>query len=380
MLYKFLAPLSASCAAIALAAAPAAAGSAPAIRAPATAHAPRYVFTDLGVLGTGLDSQARGLSDRGQVVGLADTCPGCGPQGFHAFLWTPTRPGGTSGSMIGLGTLRNQTKSLAVGINDSGRAIGTSFYPGPDKAFIYDGSLHNLGSLHRGLGADALGINAAGAVVGESGTLRGFDHAFLWVPDKREGVRGTMYDLGTPRGQAISSASAINDEGTVVGSSLNAEFLEGRAFVWRPDKPHGTSGRLARLPQPPGVTGSSAAAINDHGLIVGTMDTASGQTHAFVFKTAMRDLGTLPGGTASFAYGINSHGAIVGYSVTARGGFRAVMWRDGRIVDLTRLLPRSLRAAGVVLGIAYAINDKGQVAGVATVNGHAHGFLLTPAG
>ena len=93
----------------------------------------------------------------------------------------------------------------------------------------------------------------------------------------------------------------------------------------------------------------------------------------------MHDLGTLPGGTESFAYGINNHGVIVGYSTTANGTFRAVMWADGKIINLNRFLPRRAKVAGVVLGIAYAINDKGQIAVVATVNGHGHGFLLAPA-
>ena len=196
----------------------------------AAAHTPRYVFTDLGVLPPGLDSQARALSDRGKVVGLADTCPNCGPAGFHAFLWTPARPGGTSGSMTELGTLRGQAKSLATGINNAGRVVGTSFYPTPDKAFIYNGSLHNLGRLHRGSSTEADGINSAGAVVGASGTANGFDHAFLWVPNKRQGIRGRMHDLGTPPGKAISTASAINNKGTIAGSSLNAEFSAGKGL------------------------------------------------------------------------------------------------------------------------------------------------------
>lgn len=282
--------------------------------------------------------------------------------------------------MIDLGTLPGTTKSLATGINDSGLAVGESFYPTLGRAFIYNGTLHNLGSLRPGSPASAAGINAGGAVAGYSAMANGFDHAFLWVPDKREGVRGKMYDLGTPPGQAISTASAINDQGTVVGSSLNAEFLGGRAFVWRPSRPHGTTGTMTKLPQPRGVTQSGAAAINNHGLIAGTLITAGGQTHAFLFNTAMHDLGTLPGGAESFAHDINSHGVVVGYSQTANGSFRAVMWTGGRIIDLNRFLPGPMKAAGVVLGIAYGINDKGQIAGVADVRGHAHGFLLTPTG
>ena len=93
----------------------------------------------------------------------------------------------------------------------------------------------------------------------------------------------------------------------------------------------------------------------------------------------MHDLGTLPGGGESLPYRINSHGVVVGYSLTADGRFRAVMWTSGQITNLNRFLPRPAKAAGVVLTIAYGINDKGQIAGIATAHGHAHGFLLTPA-
>lgn len=381
MMYRSLAPLFASCAALALPAALPATMVQPAVpHAAASAQVPRYTFTDLGVLSPGLDSQARALSDRGQVAGLADTCPGCGPFGYQAFLWTPTRSGGTAGSLIGLGTLPGTARSAATGVNDSGVVVGESFYPALGRAFIYNGTLDELGSLHPGSPSGAAGINAAGAVVGYSAMANGLDHAFLWVPDKREGSRGKMYDLGTPPGQASSSATAINDQGVIVGSSLNADFLGGRAFIWRPSRPHATTGTMTKLPQPRGVTGSAATAINDHGLIVGTLITAGGQAHAFLFTTAMHDLGTLPGGADSIAYGINSHGPAVGYSDIASGSFHAVIWSDGRITDLNRLLPRTVKAAGVVLGKAYGINNKGQIAGIADVRGHAHGFLLTPTG
>ena len=378
---KFLASFFASCTVAALSAAAPAVTAQAVLAHPATSgHTPRYVFTDLGVLPPGLHSQARALSDRGQVVGLANICRTCEQFGYHAVLWTPARPHGTSGSMIDLGTLPGDLNSVGTGINNSGRVVGESYYPSLDRAFIYNGTLHNLGSLHRGSFARAFGINAAGAVVGESGTANGFDHAFLWVPDKREGVRGKMHDLGTPRGQAISSASAINDKGTIVGSSLNGDFLGGRAVVWRPSRPHATTGTMTVLPQPRGVTQSGATAINDHGLTVGTMELAGGQKHAFLFDTAMHDLGTLPGDTESFPSSINSHGVVVGYSMTPppAGRFRAVMWTGRRIINLNRLLPGPMKEAGVVLEVAWGINDKGQIAGTALVGGHGHGFLLTP--
>ncbi len=122
---RFLAPLIACSAMLALSAAPAAAAQGVAVPAAVAAQTARYVFTDLGVLG-GLDSQARALSGRGQVVGLADTCPGCGPSSYHAFSWTPTTPNGTAGSMIDLGTLRGHGSSVAEGVNDSGLVAGWS--------------------------------------------------------------------------------------------------------------------------------------------------------------------------------------------------------------------------------------------------------------
>ncbi len=375
---KFLASLSAFCAVAALpAAAPAVTAQAAPAHPATSGHTPRYVFTDLGVLPPGLNSQARTLNARGQVAGLADVSA-IKKALFHAVLWTPTRPNGTSGSMIDLGTLPGQINSVATGINNSGRVAGETYYP-QDKAFIDNGTMHYLGSLHRGSPSSAFGINAAGAVVGESGTADGYEHAFLWVPDKRGGVRGKMHDLGTPRGQAISTASAINDRGTIAGSSLNADFLGGRAFVWRPSRPHGITGTMTDLPQPRGVTQSGATAINDHGLIVGTMELAGGKVHAFLFGTAMHDLGTLPGYTESFPHSINSHGVVVGYSAAQNRPFRAVMWAGGRIIDLNRFLPGPEKAAGVVLEVAWGINDKGQIAGTALVGGHGHGFLLTPA-
>jgi probable HAF family extracellular repeat protein len=375
---KFLVSFIASCAVAALSAAAPAATAQAVLAHPATSgHTPRYVFTDLGVLPPGLHSQARALNDRGQVAGLADISAS-EKSVFHAVLWTPARPHSTSGSMIDLGTLPGQINSVATGINPSGRVAGETYYP-QDKAFIYNGTMHYLGSLHRGSPSKAFGINAAGAVVGESGTANGFDHAFLWVPGTRDGVRGRMHDLGTPPGQAISTASAINDQGTIAGSSLNAEFLGGRAFVWVPSRPHAATGTMTDLPQPRGVRQSGASAINDRVLITGTMETAGGQVHGFLFDTAMRDLGTLPGDAESFATGINSHGVVVGYSARPGRPFRAVRWAGGRITDLNRFLPAPLNAAGVVLEVAWAINDKGQIAGTALVGGHGHGFLLTPA-
>jgi probable HAF family extracellular repeat protein len=82
------------------------------------------------------------------------------------------------------------------------------------------------------------------------------------------------------------------------------------------------------------------------------------------------DLGTL-GGLHSEAYGINAKGDIIGSSATADRSEHAVLWHDGRITDLG-----GLGAKGI--GMANAINDVGQIAGIGERAGRQHAVLLTP--
>jgi probable HAF family extracellular repeat protein len=384
MSHKLLAPFTGCCVALALSvSAASAAGAASPSRV--TAAAPRYTYTDLGVLG-GLDSHAWTLNSHGRVIGHADTSPNSGPGGFHAFLWTPTTPNGTSGAMVDLGTLRGDGNSTANGINAASLVVGESLASdfGTSHAYVYNGSMHDLGGFG-GQYSAANGINSGGAITGYSKLPDGFDHAFLWIPDKPDGVRGKMHDLGTLPGRIESVGAAINDGGTIVGASLDPDFI-GHAFIWQPAAPNAAKGSMAEMPEPSGTIGSGATAVNRDGLVVGSMLNGAGQEHAFSYDAAlrglaiMRDLGTLPGGTTSVAYSINSSGAAVGFADTGAQAFdHAVLFTDGRVIDLNRLLPASAQSAGVVLTVAFGINDSGQIAGYATVGGHARGFLLTPA-
>jgi len=89
----------------------------------------------------------------------------------------------------------------------------------------------------------------------------------------------------------------------------------------------------------------------------------------------MVDLGNL-GGARTEAHGINAKGQVVGSSDTANGSTRAFLWdTTNSMQDLNNLLPAS---SGWILGVAYDINDAGQIVGVGTINGQGHAFLLTP--
>ena len=93
----------------------------------------------------------------------------------------------------------------------------------------------------------------------------------------------------------------------------------------------------------------------------------------------MEDLGTVPGDNRSYASAINSRGQIVGWSGHATGVIidytHAVLWSDGKIVQLDALIPAD---TGWTIDIAAAINGRGQIAGTGHRNGVARPFLLTP--
>src|SRR5688572_5355371 len=82
----------------------------------------------------------------------------------------------------------------------------------------------------------------------------------------------------------------------------------------------------------PGEHRSVALSINNREQVVGWSDTASLETHAFLWEDGrMTDLGTLPGTEFSEARDINSRGQVVGSSRTASGESHAFLWEDGRM-------------------------------------------------
>ncbi|GAA3345016.1 hypothetical protein GCM10020358_50500 [Amorphoplanes nipponensis] len=246
-------------------------------------------MTDLGVLEAGPDERAmaRDVNARGDVVGSSDRG---GRQ--RAVLWR-------RGHLIDLGDLGSGS-SYASAVNDRGQVVGTSWTArGEPRGFIWQhGRMRDLGV---GGYTQPLDINNRGQVVGWSG--RGADgpqHAFLWQRGKV-----TWLAAGTP-----SRATAINDRGEVAGSVTDwtSEPIS-RAVRWH----HGTMSYLGSLP---GGNAGGAAAINEHGVILGSGNIApySLEEHAFLYRHGtMRDLtpAGVPAEAASAVRDLNNRGELL---------------------------------------------------------------------
>ena len=178
----------------------------------------------------------------------------------------------------------------------------------------------------------------------------------------------TITDLGT-LGGSFSQATAINNPGQIVGSSVNVG--NPHAFLY-------SGGHMFDL----GTLGgseSTAHGINNRGQIVGeSLTSGDAVTHAFLYSGGqMRDLGTL-GGSYSQAFAINDPGQIVGLSSLVIGPKKpshAFLYSGGQMQDLNNLLPSN---SGWIVTQAVSINDAGQIA-CSGSNGQAtHALLLTP--
>lgn len=169
-------------------------------------------MTDLGTLG-GTYSVGSGINNVGQITGHSTIT---GDSYYHAFVYS-------SGAMTDLGTLGGNF-SVGSGINDSGQVAGYSYISGDSAyhAFLYSaGTMSDLGTLG-GTVSKGQGINALGQIVGVSDTAGNATHAFLYSD-------GTMTDLNTLTtglgGMTLEQATAINDNGWIVGVSGNVAWL-----------------------------------------------------------------------------------------------------------------------------------------------------------
>lgn len=245
-----------------------------------TAYAASYSITDLG----SYDSSSAAINDSGQVALSSST-------GGH--LWS-------NGSVTDLGL-----NTQAYGINNSGQMVGAAPAPsGYDSHAILwsNGVGADLGTLG-GSGSVAMGINDSGQVVGwarANGEIGQGGHAFIYSQDA-QGVWGMSNVIGVPL-STNSLAYAINNSGQIAGAVTGYGTSE--AFV----ASNGSVTYLGTF----GGNQSSAFDINSSGQVVGMATSAGGYGHAFLYSNGyMLNLVNTPNMT-SYAWGINDSGQVVG--------------------------------------------------------------------
>lgn len=287
---------------------------------------PAYHIVDLGPASGFIDG-ARGINDVGQVAvgsgigqstasiwsggslqGLPNSV-GAIPRGINVHGDVVGMPGNNSasawisGSALSLEAITGLNRATGVDINDSRQIAVAYLLAGSRAGQAYDyntGVLTPLGSLG-GTRVIPEGITQTGLVVGHAQQAGGRSRAVMWT-------NGVVSELA-PGAFAGNSTYAIdmNEAGVAVGG---IDLVGPCMFT------EGTIVQLATVAQSDLV---SASAINDDGVIVGFRRRTAGGFRALAWDSAgVHDLGSLltfqgAGWVLESANGINESGWISGF-------------------------------------------------------------------
>jgi probable HAF family extracellular repeat protein len=375
-------------------------------------HRTQYQVSNLPDFG-GTSSGGNSINDQSWVAGYS-RFPS---RDRHATLWR-------NSLLTDLGTLGGPNSSVAWNVkNTEGILVGISqtadpepienwssmnFYSTPNNVgyinlgFVWEQNLNQMRGLPNFPGGNngfATGANNLRQVVGwaETGV---HDPTCCCQDEPRHQVfqfLPAMWTLGPPDrihelplipGDTSGAATAINDNGQIVGISGICDQAEGRhtarhAVLWE----NGTVRDI--YPDAPAPWWNTPTAINQHGDVVGFAgDPASvdGPLHAFIWtedngvKTLKPLRGRVPEHVDSEAYGINEARQVVGVSCDADGNCLAVIWDHGVYpTDLNDL--KGVYSA--TLETAKDINDNGEITGRAItdpVTGARIAYLAVPVG
>ena len=362
-----------------------------------------YEIVELDPAEGGTAATPSSINDRRWVTGTSEL-----PGVVHATLWRRGEPDdlGTLGGPNSAVLWPNKdTDGLVVGVAETRRLDPrgeqwscSAFFPTVTghvcRGFVWeDGRMRAL-STFGGTHGFAAGANDRGQVVGWAETRQedpscvGRDQelqflAAIWDTRRDDRIQ-RLRPLPGP--DSVSSATAINDRGQVVGISGSCDQAVGRfsaraAVLWNPGR-----SRPIDLGNLGDEAWNTPMAINDRGLVVGfanAADSENGVPNVRPFRWTrwggIDDLGTLDDDPNGQALGVNDDGIIVGFSRAAPGvrehREHAVIWRHGDIVDLNDLAP----GYDGHLRTATDINDDGVITGSAVnADGQSVGFVATP--
>jgi uncharacterized membrane protein len=206
----------------------------------------------------------------------------------------------TLGSSTILGT---SSLATARGINDRGEIVGTYIDAGIRHGFVFrDGVVTTIdppGVSPDLNGAFATGINNCGTIVGTYGDTSGVVHGFSLT-------RGEYTRIDAP-GAVETNAIGLNCRGDVVGF-WDTDFSDiGYAYI-RNRSGQLTSFEVPGAPP----HSSQANNVNERGDIVGLYIDPTGAFHGFLLVGSTFTIVDVPGAESTICWGLNNAGQIVG--------------------------------------------------------------------
>jgi probable HAF family extracellular repeat protein len=301
---------------------------------------PQYQVSNLASLG-GTSSGGNSINDQTWAAGYSRP-----PDNLsrHAALWR-------DGSITDLGTLGGPNSSVTWSVkNTEGIIVGISQTADPEplgefwSSAAFYGGPNNVGFINLGF-------------VWEQGQMRGLPN----FPGGNNGFATGANNLGQVVGWAEND---VHDT-----ECVSPQVLQFRPAVWELGPPD----QIDDLPLIPGDSSGAATAINDNGQIVGISgicDQAVGRhtaRHAVLWENGgVIDLGNLGANWWNTPTAINQRGDIVGFAgdpAFVEGDIvHAFMWTREDGIRHLKPLPR--RTPKHVDSEAYGINEARQVVGV----------------
>lgn len=239
------------------------------------------VMQDLGTLGTGSDSDAISINNRGQVVGVSyvNSIPSALCSGVQlgfvfttgSFIWDKKNGMQDIGSLGG-------TCTVAYDLNNRGQVVGQSSQLGDPTtlAFVWDATtgIKQLPTAANLYGA-AFAVDDAGEIVGLGDAPDGQASATLW---RKTGGKWKANYLGRLHSGDCAVGVSINASRQVVGISGPNGCSTTLPFLWE------DGGRMVDLntlvPANSGIQLVEAQQINDRGEIAAEGPDANGNNHA----------------------------------------------------------------------------------------------------
>jgi uncharacterized membrane protein len=317
--------------------------------------------TRIGLTGTGYtstdgyqQSDAQTLNDAGQVIGFSARFSGATFQGQTAWIYDngqTTQIGLTGADYTRTSGTQN---SVARRLNDAGQVIGySSRYNGTanggQSAWFYNGNQTiQIGLTGTGYTwtngfqvSSASALNEAGKVIGSSsryiGTANGGQAAWLYNGNQTSQIGLTGSGYTSASGYQNSSVSALNEAGQVIGSSnrYNGATEVGQA-AWLYDGNQTSQIGLTGTgyTRTDGYQNSWVMTLNDAGQVIGFSNR----------------YGTMMAGRATWLYdaGQTSQIGLTGSGYTSSDGYQESSFR-------------ALNEAGQVLGYSNRYNGATQV-------------------